>query len=134
MSDISKFYSDVQRILKHDRADHAGVYDGLRAAHSVAHFFEQKTAGLAELPQSITKYWLDTYIKCSTNIQTEPSDKHIEWLQKVLLLLHGEFETEMDFPKKDWQELASITDSEAEELPLDVLSDLMRIFVSRKVI
>jgi hypothetical protein len=134
MSNISKFYTDAQRIIKHDRADNAGNYDGMRASTAVAKFFEQITTGLAELPQSITNYWLTTYIKSSQNIQNEPTENHLDWLAKVLALLEGEFESDMDFSTTDWKELASMTNCESEDLPIDVLSDLMSIFVSHNLI
>jgi len=134
MSNISKFYTDVQRIIKHDRADHAGKYDGMRASMAVAKLFGQKTTGFAELPQTITNSWLSPYINKSQNIQAEPSEKHLDWLAKAFALLMGEFENDMNFSTTDWKELASMTDCEAEDLPLDVLSYLMSLFVSHKII
>ncbi|OJF76273.1 MAG: hypothetical protein BKP49_07285 [Treponema sp. CETP13] len=134
MSTIDKFQADTLRIIKHDRADNNGNYSGLRASKAVANYFEKKTEGLASLPQSITNFWLKKYIETSSNIEQEPTEKNVYWLVKVLALLQGEFEPDMDFSKADWKELATMTNYEAEDLPLEILSDLMGEFTSRKII
>lgn len=134
MSTIDKFQADILRIMKHDRADNHGHYNGLRASKAIAIFFEKKTEGLADLPKSITNYWLKKYIETSSNIEQEPSEENIYWLVKVLSLLQGEFEPDMNFAKEDWKELANMTNCEAEDLPLDILSDLMGEFISRRII
>ena len=39
MNDIQKFQADIKRIIKHDRADNGGVYDGVRASKTIAELF-----------------------------------------------------------------------------------------------
>ncbi|HZK19463.1 MAG TPA: hypothetical protein VFC68_01920 [Treponemataceae bacterium] len=134
MDNLSKLYTDIHRTIKHDRAQHAGEHDGLRASNAVAQLFEKKTAGLGEIPCAITEHWLNTYIKPSKNIAQEPGETNIDWLVKVFSLLNGTFDTDMDFPQSDWKKIADIIKLEAEDLPLDILSDIMAVFVNRRIL
>lgn len=133
MTDIDKFYSDVQKIKKRERADNP-VYDGKKASLAVASMFESMNRDLGDLPRSIGEYWITNYIDTSTDISNEPTDEHVEWLLTVLSFLDGSLEPNMDLPKKDWKALLDFINYEAESLPIDVLTDLMAVIVSKKVL
>ena len=143
MTNIDKFYADVQKIKKRERADNPvydgkradnPVYDGKRASLAVASMFESMNRDLGDLPRSIGEYWITNYIDTSTDISSEPTDEHIEWLLTVLSFLDGSLEPSMDLPKKDWKALLDFINYEAESLPIDVLTDLMAVLVDKKAL
>ena len=133
MTNIDKFYSDVQKIKKKERSENP-IYDGRKASLAVASMFESMNRDLGDLPRSIGEYWITNYIDTSTDISNEPTDEHVEWLLTVLSFLDGSLEPNMDLPKKDWKALLDFINYEAESLPIDVLTDLMAVIVSKKVL
>ena len=134
MSDIRKFYADVQRCLKHERSDIPGGYDGLHAAKAVGKVFVSYNADLGSLPVAIADYWEQHYITESENLAAEPTEAHIDWLAFVLSFIDGEADAEQDIPIEDWNELAELVNSEAADLPIDVLSGMMSVLLERSVL
>ena len=133
MTNVDKFYADVQKIKKYDRAQHP-TYDGLRCSQSVAQLFENCNSDLGDLPRSISDYWLKNYIEVSKDINNEPSDKNVEWLLTVLCFFDNNLDTEHDLSKKDWKAIQEFINYEAETLPINVLTDLMSILVEKQVL
>ena len=139
MDVIEKFYADVRRIIKFDRANNAS-YDGLRASKSVGTLFINQNRDISELANSIVDYWQNTYILNSPNIQTEPSENSITWLAAAYALLDGDFENSASneektiFTQDDWQELCELVNYEAQDLPLDLLTSLMSSFTEHKAL
>lgn len=134
MTDLGKFYADVQRCLKHERADHNGNYDGLRASRAIEKLFISYSRGLECIAEPLAEYWEQTYIQKSTNLAEEPQKTNIDWLANVLALFDGQLEPDQNFSKKDWAEINDTVNAEAEDLPLDVLSSIMSTIVERKVL
>lgn len=134
MTEIEKFRSDVHRVLKHERRDSTGNYDGQRACQTVADLFIKFNSGLEELSKSISEYWLETYIFPSKNIANEPTEENIEWLMAALSFLSGDSQNCECFTKKDWQSLAEIVNYEAEDIPIELLTSLMGILLEKKVV
>ncbi len=140
MNTIEKFYADAKRIIKHDRANNVAGYDGTRASQSVSKHFISLYRDLGELPYSIAKYWEEKYIKTAVNINEEPSEKNITWLASLIALLEGDFyqnasESEKEaLSKEDWEELCMLVNSEAGDIPLDLLTSLMAVFTEKKVL
>lgn len=133
MTGVDKFYSDVQKIKKMDRAKNP-TYDGLRASKSVASLFERCNRNLGDLPHEIADYWLKNYIESSSHVDEEPTDKNVEWLMTVQSLFDGNLDGSMDLPKKDWKAITEFIDFEAETLPIEVLTDLMKILVEKQAL
>ena len=133
MTNIDKFYSDVQKIKKKERSENP-IYDGRKASLAVASMFESMNRDLGDLPHSISEYWMNNYIDNSSEVENEPSDEHVEWLLTVLSFLDGSLEPNMDLPKKDWKALMDFINYEAESLPIDVLTDLMAVLVDKKAL
>ena len=48
--------------------------------------------------------------------------------------LDGSLEPNMDLPKKDWKVIMDFINYEAESLPIEILTDLMSVIVSKKVL
>lgn len=133
MTNVDKFYSDVQKIKKYDRAQNPS-YDGIRASRAVAQLFENCNRDLGDLPLSISDYWMRNYIEVSDDIDSEPNDEHVEWLLTVLSFFDNNMDSEHDLSKKDWKAILEFINYEAESLPIDVLTDLMSILVEKHVL
>ena len=134
MTDLGKFYADVQRCLKHERADNNGNYDGLRASRAIEKLFISYNRGLENIAEPLAEYWEQTYIQKSPKLAEEPQKANIDWLANVIALFDGQLEPDQNFSKKDWAEINDIVNAEAEDLPLDVLSSIMSTIVERKVL
>ncbi len=140
MDIIEKFYADVKRIIKYDRSNNVGQYDGLRASKAVSKHFNSLYRDLGELPFSISDYWEQTYIIQSQNHNEEPTERNITWLAAAIALLEGNFFQDASdleknvFTVNDWKELCSLVNCEAHDLPLDLLTSLMAVFTEKKVL
>jgi hypothetical protein len=133
MTDIQKFLADSRRIKKYDRADNGGFYDGIRASRKITELFVKNNPGLAELPQSLADYWFSTFISNAADPSEEPSETHLEKLAALQSFLENEDETEALAPK-DWKEIARLVNFEAEALPIDTLSGMMSVLLSKEAI
>ncbi|MBE6350279.1 MAG: hypothetical protein E7062_05970 [Spirochaetaceae bacterium] len=134
MNDIEKFRADIRRVIKYDRADNNGSYDGIRAAKKITDLFCRYNNSLGDLPKSIADYWLETYIEKSPEVENEPTDKNIDWLSTVLEFFDGDSTNSNIISKEDWKVIKDFVNCEAEELPLDVLSSMMGFFVERHIL
>lgn len=133
MTNMDKFYADVQKIKKYDRANNA-KYDGIRASKSVASLFETRTRSFGDLGISISQYWMQHYIENTKEPDNEPTDAHVQWLMTVLSYFDGELDSEHDLPKKDWKAISEFINYEAETLPINILTELMGVLVEKKVL
>lgn len=134
MTNIEKFYADVQRIKKHDRADNGGIYDGLRAAKAVQSLFENQLPFLKNVTSLLGDYWLRTYIETSDNLSNEPTIEHVDWLAQLLAFFDGTVEKDNVFTKQDWEEIRDSIKYEAEDLPIDFLSSCMSLLLENKAL
>ncbi len=140
MDIIEKFYADVKRITKYDRANNAGSYDGIRASKQISKHFTSLYKDLGELPFYISDYWEKTYIAPSVDPNNEPSEKNIIWLAAIIALFEGDFfenasEAEKNaLSKDDWKEICTLVNCEADDMPLEILTSLMSVFTEKKVL
>ena len=133
MDNIQKFLADANRIKKHYRQQNAN-YDGVKVCEQICANFEKINNFAPSLAQALSQYWLDTYILKSKNAENEPSEENLLKLVAFLALLQSENATEQDFEaltEKDWNEIKDLVNYEAEDLPLDLLNDLMSILVGK---
>ena len=139
MDVIEKFYADVRRIIKFDRANNAS-YDGIRASKAAGNLFVNQNKDIGELANSIVDYWQNTYILNSPNLQSEPTENSITWLAAAYALLDGDFENSASdeekaiFSQADWKELCELVNYEAQDLPLDLLTSLMSSFTNHNAL
>lgn len=136
MNSIEKFSSDVEKIKKHYRAEHQ-AYSGEAVCDQIADFFEQQNREVASLAHSYANYWKETYILPSQNMDDEPTSEHIAILQGMLALLldlEDSWEFTECFTQADWKQLCELTNYEAEDLPLELLSSLMKNFVDNQAV
>ncbi len=133
MTDINKFLTDVQKTLKFDRHNNGGKSDYNRVKSDIQKLFERTTSCPGSLPYSVFDYWENEYIWKSQNITEEPSENNQNLLAAFLAFLDNSDEFQDLISNKDWEELGRLVNFEAEELPVEVLQDLMKILVSKGV-
>lgn len=129
MNDIQKFQADVKRIIKHDRADNGGSYDGIRASKSIAELFISSNKDCQGLAQSVSELWL-TKITSSLKTEEEPSENNLSWLYDVQEFMDGTLDGDTVLTKADFEELRELIGYEAEELPVDMLTSMMSTIMS----
>ena len=131
MTDINKFISDMQKTLKHDRQNNGGKSSYDRVKGDLRRLFERNAAAVGELADSVFEYWENEYILNSSDYSYEPSEKNQYKLAAFLAFLENSDEFQDEISDSDWDELERLVNFEAEELPVDVLQDLMKILVSK---
>ena len=124
MNDIQKFQADIKRIIKHDRADNGGSYDGVRASKTITELFVSSNKDCQGLAQSISELWLSK-ITSSANPAEEPSEDNLSWLYDVQEFLDGTLSGETVLTKDDFVELRDLINYEGEDLPVDMLTTMM---------
>ena len=130
MTNIDKFLADIQRVIKHDRADNGGRYDGARACRRIADLFAQNNRDVADLARSLADYWLNTYVLSSADLENEPSEENRQRLSAFQYFLDGEAEGQEAFQAltaDDWETLRDFVNDEAETMDLDRLQNMMSI-------
>lgn len=131
MTDTQKFRADIQRTLKHVRADNNGRYDSQKACKEVISLFLRNTTVPGSLPSSVAEYWQRTYIDESANPSEEPTSENIDRLCALLSFLENTQEDEECLTDADWHMLGELVNYEAEDLPLEQLQAMMGIIVSK---
>ena len=133
MIDLQKFFADVERIKKRERAEHSS-YDSSRVVESVIELFVSNNRDMTSLASSFADYWQKTYIAPSSQREEEPTRENVDRLAAMQSLLDGEtFATEI-LNAKDWRELSSLVNFEAEDIPMDMLEKMMMIFVDKQAL
>ena len=133
MDAIQKFCSDVEKIKKSVRSQNP-VYDLDKACQQIKNLFVRNNRGMESLAQSFADYWENTYIKAASNSDGQPDKENLDRLVAMLSLMSGSTEFTDILSDDDWKELCSLTNMEAEDLPLDTLNDMMSIFVDKKAL
>lgn len=134
MDNIQKFLADVEKIKKHDRADNGGRYDGERVCRKVCDLFSANNRSLGELGASFGDYWMRTYVLPSNDLANEPSAANLDVIAAFQSLLDGDADGTKCLTDADFEALCELVNYEAEDLPIDVLNDLMIIFVDKKAL
>ena len=131
MTDIGKFLSDVEKVKKHARNNKPGFsgYNDIR--EDIRNLFERATSCPMGLPGSIYEYWENTYVFNSTDLMYEPSDENTGKLAAMLAFLNNSDEDQDLISDEDWQEIGRLVNYEAEDLPVNILQELMMVLVSK---
>ena len=133
MDDSQKFYSDIEKIKKNIRASHP-AYSSQEACEQVRSLFVSNHRDAAPLATSFIDYWEETFIKNSGSPDEEPTEQNIRRLAALNALLYGKDENIEIFLPDELKELCSLTNLEAEDVPIDLLNDIMTIFVDNKAL
>ena len=129
MDNNSKFYADIQRILKYDRANNNGNFNPERACKEIGNRFASSYKNFGALPEGIAQYWLENKVLSSSDISQEPPEDTINWILDADDFLSAEKDKTYCFSKTDWEEIRELVNAEACDLDIDLLSDLMSIIV-----
>lgn len=130
MTDIRKFFADIERIKKHVRQNNSGNCDYNLIQNELRNLFARTANCSNSLTDSIFSYWENEYIFKSENFSEEPSSFSLGKLGAILAFLDNSDEDEDLLSQDDWNELAELVNYEAEDLPVEMLQDLMKILVS----
>ena len=76
MTDIGKFLSDVEKIMKYDRQNNGGKTDYKRTAKDIRKLFERSTNCPGELPGSVFEYWENQYVLNSADLIAAEDTRH----------------------------------------------------------
>ncbi len=130
MTTIDKFLSDIQRTIKHDRANNGGHYDAKRACTQISQLFANNNRNLGSLAVSISDYWLNTYVFGSQDLENEPSEENIEKIKAFQNFCDSDEEADFSsLTSDDWETLRDFVDDEAENLDLDSLQNMMNLIL-----
>lgn len=133
MDSIQKFYSDIEKIKKHNR-NQDGVLDLQKTTDAIISLFEQNNRGLCDLPHSLCEHWVKTYV--NPEIDSGSQDLSRETIEKLCAMqafLEGSDETDC-LDSNDWHEIADAVNYEAEDLPMDLLSQMMMTIVDKRAL
>ena len=129
MDNNSKFYADIQRILKYDRANNNGNFNPERACKEIGNRFASSYKHYGAIPEGISQYWLENKVLSSSDISQEPTEDTINWILDADDFLSAEKDKTYCFSKTDWEEIRELVNAEACDLDINLLSDLMSIIV-----
>lgn len=130
MTEIGKFMADVQRALKHDRQEHSGKSDYNRVVNQIRSLFERSTSVGNSLADSVFEYWENAYVFNAEDQAAQPSEENTEKLAAFLAFLNNNEEDREKISEEDWKELGDLVNYEADDLPLEILQELMKVLVS----
>lgn len=133
MDTIQKFFSDIEKIKKHNR-DSNGHLDLTKTAEQISVLFENSNRGLCDLPHTLTEYWTRAYVNPEIDGGAEDiSRETIEKLCAMQAFLLNDSETEC-LTNDDWREIADAVNYEAEDLPMELLSQMMSTLVEKNAL
>ena len=131
MTDIGKFISDVEKLKKHSRQNGGGGYMAIQ--NDLRNLFERATSCPMGLPGSLFEYWEKTYIFADSSIDLtyEPEADRLGKLGAMLAFLDNSDEDQDLLSPEDWQEIGRLVNYEAEDLPINILQEMMSVLVSK---
>ena len=131
MTNIEKFLTDLQKIVKRDRQNNSGKSDYNRFYKDIRNLFIRSTSCPTDLPGAVFEYWENEYVFKSNDVASEPSEENSNRLTALLAFLEDSDEYQELLTQNDWEELGQLVNYEAEDLPVDILQDLMKVLVSK---
>lgn len=131
MTETEQFLADAQKIIRHERADNGGRYDGLRACRNAGALLERYNRSLGALPQSVADYWQQTYIAPSADAANEPTEENLRRLAALHAFLSGDEGWLGALSHEDFCQLQELVNCEAADLPIDALQAMMAVIVEK---
>lgn len=133
MTNIQKFRTDIQKLIKHYRAEHS-KYNIEEVSNQIISFFEKESTCPRTLSGAVAQYWKEEFIDTSADPENEPSMDNINILGALLSFLEATDEDEDLLSDKNWKDIAELVTYEAEDLPIDILQALMSTLVRKSAI
>ncbi|PIE97359.1 MAG: hypothetical protein CR988_08170 [Treponema sp.] len=119
MQMLEKFYTDILKATKQKNYTEA-----------VPKLFRRQVSmydkSLNDFAEDMSEYWLAEY--STSQSKTEIAD----WFYKLLSFFTEEFEADMDFSKRDWEEIKFSLSSTQDNMDIELLNSFMSILVERK--
>lgn len=134
MTHAELFEANVRRIRKYDRSEHAGVYNAARVCTKIMAAFEKENPDLRALFRAAAEYWHEKYIAPSEEFDNEPTDAHVRWLSDAIELFDGKNPENCVFTDEDWRNVCELVNYEASDIPLELLSAMMTVFLDRNAV
>ena len=131
MTETEQFLADAQKIIRHERADNGGRYDGRRACRNAGALLERYNRSLGALPQSVADYWQQAYIEPSADAANEPTEANLHRLAAFHAFLSGDDGWLDALSHEDFCQLQELVNCEAADLPLDALESMMAVIVAQ---
>ena len=138
MTDLDKFFSDTSGILRSIYKNDASSLNEARSR--LLNLFTRDFSRLPGIPagleEELLNYWDEKYgaVLLSWQSSAEQKEEAVRWLGNVLALFSGCFEEDMDFSGEDWNELKEAVSAESVSMDIQLLSEIMSVFVSRGVL
>ena len=132
MTTIEKFYSDIQKANKYDRANNGGHYDGKRACQSICKLFETYNRDVPGVARQISEYWFNTYVLESEDLANEPSEANLEKIKAFHSFVNNDVSETLDvLTADDWENLRDFVNFEAETIDLNALQNMMSVILEK---
>lgn len=132
MDNVQKLFSDIEKLKKHERAANGNLYDGEKICIKIKDLFARNNTNCSSLALSYADYWFDAYIAPAADKNSMPDKKALDVLGAMQFLLENDPDSATALSDADWKELCSLTNLEADELDLNLLNDLMVVFVDHQ--
>lgn len=133
MTNIQKFHTDVLKIVKNER-NSDGSMNLEQCCSKIISFFERESSVPGNLAGAVGQYWKETYIDSSAEPENEPSSEKVDVLCGFLSFLENSDEYFDVISDNDWAELSELVNFEAEDLPIDILQQLMSTLVEQNAL
>jgi len=132
MTTFEKFYSDVQKTIKYDRANNGGHYDGKRACTQICKLFNNYNKDVSEVSTQIADYWLNTYVLASEDVANEPSQLNLDRIRAFYSFMNNDVSEILDvLTADDWENLRDFVNDCAETINLDALQNMMSVILDK---
>ena len=132
MDNTEKLLADIAQLKKRYLAENDNIYDGEKVCRKINNLFAKNNRLIGETAAGFVDYWFNTYILPSKDIKNEPTRENLDKLAAMQSVLDASTDQTECLSNEDWKALCSIVDTEADDLPLDVLNDLMALFVDKQ--
>lgn len=135
MDNIQKLYSDIEKIKKHNR-NSSGTLDLNKVATQVSEMFQRNNRDFCDLPNSLAEYWVKTYVYPQIDLNANDlSQESVDKLCVMQAFLDNDIEDDTDcLTLDDWKQIAAFVNFEAEDMPIDLLSQMMSILVEKRAL
>ena len=135
MDSIQKLYSDIEKIKKHNR-NSSGTLDLNKVATQVSEMFQRNNRDFCDLPNSLAEYWVKTYVYPQIDLNANDlSQESVDKLCAMQAFLDNDIEDDTDcLTLDDWKQIAAFVNFEAEDMPIDLLSQMMSILVEKRAL
>ena len=102
----------------------------------VSEMFQRNNRDFCDLPNSLAEYWVKTYVYPQIDLNANDlSQESVDKLCAMQAFLDNDIEDDTDcLTLDDWKQIAAFVNFEAEDMPIDLLSQMMSILVEKRAL